>query len=524
MKQLLLSVVSILFVVCLMNVLPACPPAATPPTAAFTATPVYGNAPLTVQFTDQSTPGSSAMTAWAWDFGDGSSSTAQNPVHIYGRAGTFTVTLTVTAAGTDTETKAGFITAGADPNWAANETVFDATIADNVVIVEEADVDRLISGWNEEFRAYQLDSAVADELGLDLQVGDPILLAGQDIRRVSMVEEDAEGIYIETESIPLNEVFTDGEISWDYGIEFTPDIIKFIEIPGVGEFPVKAGTPIEISFDIGALHYDLKVTLDTETADFEFVVTKGIAGQVKGKFTAKGQIARFRSKDQMLFDSGELQQFGHELNGMRGQANLELAVTASGNDFIDYKLPVPIMKIPFVAGVVPVVVSVGVQFVINASVPLDGSALVKTSFSYDSDLGLSFDGVTTQAGGRMGDTTFGDAQHQTGSSSAISANFGIGFPRVTVSIAADTLVPWAQTAFLIGGSYTFTPACQTADAQFIGAVGYDFGILGFNLAKGSKTLFQEKKELLRAGDCDKSESAEEAAMLLEGWEPLLLGN
>ena len=51
---------------------------------------------LTVQFTDQSSDSGGSVTAWAWDFGDGASSTAQNPSHAYGTEGTYTVTLTVT--------------------------------------------------------------------------------------------------------------------------------------------------------------------------------------------------------------------------------------------------------------------------------------------------------------------------------------------------------------------------------------------------------------------------------------------
>jgi len=67
-----------------------------PPVGAFSASPLSGNAPLTVTFTDQSTNG---PTAWAWDFGDpgsGSSntSTVQNPTHTYASAGSYTVTLT----------------------------------------------------------------------------------------------------------------------------------------------------------------------------------------------------------------------------------------------------------------------------------------------------------------------------------------------------------------------------------------------------------------------------------------------
>jgi PKD repeat protein len=35
------------------------------------------------------------ITSWHWDFGDGTQSTEQNPVHAYARAGEFTVILDV---------------------------------------------------------------------------------------------------------------------------------------------------------------------------------------------------------------------------------------------------------------------------------------------------------------------------------------------------------------------------------------------------------------------------------------------
>jgi PKD repeat protein len=79
------------------------------PVADFTATPLTGTAPLTVQFTDTSTH---SPAAWSWDFGDGDSTnaTVQDPVHTYASAGTYTVSLTAAnAAGADTEVKVGYV-------------------------------------------------------------------------------------------------------------------------------------------------------------------------------------------------------------------------------------------------------------------------------------------------------------------------------------------------------------------------------------------------------------------------------
>ncbi len=67
------------------------------PTLDFTADKTDGCFPVTVKFTDLSTPGAgNTNTTWEWNFGDGAVSTAQNPTHTYTAAGNFTVTLKVT--------------------------------------------------------------------------------------------------------------------------------------------------------------------------------------------------------------------------------------------------------------------------------------------------------------------------------------------------------------------------------------------------------------------------------------------
>ena len=79
------------------------------PVADFTAKPRSGNGPLVVQFTDAST---GHISSRLWDFGDGTASTEQNPIHTYTfkDTGDFTVSLTVTGlGGTDTETKTKYI-------------------------------------------------------------------------------------------------------------------------------------------------------------------------------------------------------------------------------------------------------------------------------------------------------------------------------------------------------------------------------------------------------------------------------
>lgn len=61
-------------------------------TSSFTSNVTNGTENTTIQFTDTST---GKPTSWYWDFGDGKTSTEQNPSHTYTTPGNYTVTLTV---------------------------------------------------------------------------------------------------------------------------------------------------------------------------------------------------------------------------------------------------------------------------------------------------------------------------------------------------------------------------------------------------------------------------------------------
>jgi len=70
---------------------PPPPPPNQPPVAAFT----YACTDLTCAFTDASTDSDGSIVARDWDFGDGSTTNATNPSHIYASGGDYTVALTV---------------------------------------------------------------------------------------------------------------------------------------------------------------------------------------------------------------------------------------------------------------------------------------------------------------------------------------------------------------------------------------------------------------------------------------------
>ena len=81
------------------------------PVTDFIGTPLTGCFPLPVQFTDLSSPVSGSIDTRQWDFGDGNSSTVQNPLHVYTGSGNYNVSLLVknTAGCTKSLTKINYI-------------------------------------------------------------------------------------------------------------------------------------------------------------------------------------------------------------------------------------------------------------------------------------------------------------------------------------------------------------------------------------------------------------------------------
>jgi len=77
------------------------------PIVDFTADTTIGAPGLTVQFTDQTL---NEPFSWVWEFGDGGTSSLQNPQHTYDDAGFYSVTLTaINSDGADTLSKADYI-------------------------------------------------------------------------------------------------------------------------------------------------------------------------------------------------------------------------------------------------------------------------------------------------------------------------------------------------------------------------------------------------------------------------------
>ncbi len=379
--------------------------------------------------------------------------------------------------------------------------VYDVTLTDNTVFIDSLQVSSLVKVDTADYIYYFTGS---DPKITNLQVDDILFIYGLALRRVTDITYIGDTTRVETGYATLNEAIRDGEISWNKEINFSKGVIPVVQMKGEN-IPYKStgSDDFEFEFKYGDYKYRIKFTFNDTAANVEFEITKELAKAVTAKFLATGSIENFYSKTEMKFTDSKLTEFGQKNSNISGNLTLKLIVAGSGRDNIAFDFPVVLLKFPMIVGGMPVIINVKVLFVINCVVPVDGSSQVEVKFTYNSTTGIKYEGTQVSADASIGERDMEEGRTpQTGASSAIGANFGLAFPRLEIGMFGEKVVPWIQTAFLIGGDYTFTPPCQQARSQFIGACGIDFSFYGLGL-KVEKTLWKEEKVLLQTAECPK---------------------
>jgi len=99
------------------------------PNALFSASITNANTGQEISFTDQSTDADGQIVSWVWQFGDGTTTTVQNPSKSFNSEGTFTVTLSVTDDDGDTNSFSLDITV----IQGVISVTFSTTVSDNTI-------------------------------------------------------------------------------------------------------------------------------------------------------------------------------------------------------------------------------------------------------------------------------------------------------------------------------------------------------------------------------------------------------
>lgn len=145
-KQIIISVIGVCLVLCFLS---GCTEEATvEPSANFEYTPstnIYKNADVT--FTNKSTGAN--IISWEWNFGDGTTSVTENPIHQFSETGAYTVTLKILDSNGENSTKSQMITVEPRPPTASFSHPTSGIYVDNDLFFNDTSIpgDANITSW-----------------------------------------------------------------------------------------------------------------------------------------------------------------------------------------------------------------------------------------------------------------------------------------------------------------------------------------------------------------------------------------
>lgn len=420
------------------------------------------------------------------------------------------------------------------------ETTWEVTYAEETVVVDGAGLEAL-AGGDDESGTYTFDTAAAEAAGIDLAEGSVLLLAGRAVRRVTAVESSGGQTVVHSEQASLADALEEGTVAWDVPVAFEFDQfvtategtaagpapgavtaagVGDVQLAGIslvtadGEVVPVAADDVEISTDPSGASvdwiysqdgntYKFRLTANGDTVDLLVVVSRGAEGNEDMAFRGEGTIGSMRSVASNQYGGGELTSSDVDLQQLAADVDVSLSVAGAGVAPVDFTIPVPMLTYTWLVGPVPVTLDLKAEIIGNVNAKANASATAEASFSYRGDAGFAFDGGDVTM---SGDTSLAEMDPEPADSAAgmgvdVNAQFGVGFPHVSLSILGQGLVPYLRSGAVIGSDlrwggpaagFPASSICKSAYVRMEVSGGYDFTILGTSLASDKTVLYEDE--------------------------------
>jgi hypothetical protein len=260
---------------------------------------------------------------------------------------------------------------------------------------------------------------------------------------------------------------------------------------------------LEWTFTDGGREYTIRTDVQSkDQATVGIQVKQPADGDASLGFTAEGTIGSMRSVASAEYSENELRTFELNQNDVAADIDLEIAAAGARDGNIEWEFPGLMFKYVIFAGPVPVTLAFNTKLIGAVTVPsVEGSATGKATFNYRADTGFSYGGSDVAVNASVGDQPLQPDSADSGAKPGqpVDLQFGAAFPRLEISVFEQTLIPYVEFGMTMGSRLTWGPLCKSSYVRMVINAGYDFEIMGVNLASDEAQLFEETERAQQDG-------------------------
>lgn len=396
------------------------------------------------------------------------------------------------------------------------KTTWQVKPAAATVLIEGAAAAALTSS-DPQSHTYRFDAAKLSAAGLTLAPGKVMLLAGTALRKVRSVRQEGGALVVETDYAALTDAIEEGHFGFDAKLAFDKaHAVSVVDQYGGEHALVSArsalGSPgvipegaIPWSFQQGPMTYEFEVKPDGDAVTIKIKAIKKQGPKANLAYTALGTFRNVQGKLDGTIKQQKLSTLDYEQAELEGDITLSVAAAGSGLGKIEFPFPGVMFKFLVMVGPVPVTLGVGAKIIGSIQVPASASATAKSQFELRSSSGFTYKGSDVDVKGNIGDLKFTPTPFDSASSIGIpvDAQWGVAFPRLSVSVFDSLFVPYMHTGVVVGTALKWGPICKFGYVKYTSEVGYDFKIFGVSIKKDKVIIAEREQKAPKAG-CPKN--------------------
>jgi len=401
----------------------------------------------------------------------------------------------------------------------ADKTTWDVKLSEKTTLVSGDAVAALVTADDDEHR-YTFDKNKAAKRGLKLEAGRVLLISGRALRKIRNVEEKGDKLVVSTDYASLNEAIRDGEIGASATLPLDKKHVVAMVLPDGRELPVRregrwlvaslasAASPVVAAAGIdwavsdGSLEYKAKLEPRGDRIDVAFQIQRKMQPAGNLVYKAKGTIKPIKVDARATFKDGKTETFDYGQDDVGGEFELSVAAAGGGKVEIDKEIPALKLKWVVMIGAVPLVITTKAKLIGRISLPPKGSSTFSSKFQFSGKGGISLVGRSIDAKIDFGQESFSpkslDAAAMIGQ--PVDVQFGVAFPMVSAGFFDSFMVPNFFTGATVGARLLWGPICKSGYVKFTAHYGYDFKVLGVDLAS-KKVKFYEKQRTADQNGC-----------------------